>query len=401
LIGALPSNTFVPGTGQRDTFNQSDATYALFTNDTFELTDKWDVTVGLRYTVDEKNLTSVFTTSGGSCARGRAGFPALAGAVGGATAATIVGGLCLPWENEGFDALSGRQSNTEREWSGTAKTSYRWTPDVMTYLSYARGYKAGGFNFDRPNTAFAVGATGFTIAYRNTTAFAAETVDAFEIGAKTQMFNRAVTLNVAAFHQRYENFQLNTFLGTRFIVESIPEVTSVGVDIDFLWRTPLTGLTIQGGAAYAKTEYGNFAAADLVDPTAFAGLYRLPGSTLSFAPEWSGTVSATYEANLGNSLIGRANVSAKYMGDYNTGSDLSPQKAQDSYTLVNARVGVGAEGGRWMLEAWALNLSDEEYLQVAFNSPLQGLESDPAAIRTYSGFLAPPRTYGLTLRLSY
>ncbi len=401
LVGLLPSNTFMPGTGQRDSYAQKDRTIALFTNDTFDLTDNWDVTVGLRYTVDEKDLTSVFTTNGSSCTRGRAAFPTLAGAVGAAQAATIVGGLCLPWENDGFDALSGRQSNTEREWSGTAKTSYRWTPDIMTYVSYARGYKAGGFNFDRPNTAFSVGATGFNIAYRNSTAFAAETVDAFEIGAKTQFFDRAVTLNVAAFHQRYENFQLNTFLGTRFIVESIPEVTSDGVDIDFVWRPPVTGLVIQGGVAYADTRYGNFVASDLVDPSAFAGLFRLPGSTLSFAPEWSGTLAATYETPLGAGLIGRANVSAKYMGDYNTGSDLAPQKAQSSYTLVNARVGVGAEGGRWMLEAWAQNLTDEEYLQVAFNSPLQGLETDPAAIRTYSGFLAPPRTYGLTLRLSY
>lgn len=401
LIGALPSNTYVPGTGQRDTFDQKDTTFALFTNNTFDLTENWDVTVGLRYTVDQKDLTSVFTTSGGSCARGRAGFPALAGAVGAAQAATIVGGMCLPWENEGFDALSGKQSNTEREWSGTAKTSYRWTPDVMTYLSYARGYKAGGFNFDRPNTGFAVGATGFTVSYRNTTAFLPETVDAFELGLKTQFFDRAVTLNVAAFHQRYENFQLNTFLGTRFIVESIPEVTSTGVDIDFVWRPPVTGLVFQGGIAYADTRYENFVAADLVDPTAFAGLFRLPGSQLSFAPEWSGTVAATYETPIGGGLIARGNVSAKYMGDYNTGSDLAPQKAQDSYTLVNARVGIGAEGGRWMLEAWAQNLTDEEYLQVAFNSPLQGLETDPAAIRTYSGFLAPPRTYGLTLRLSY
>ena len=401
LIGAVPANTFVPGTGQRDTFDQKNTTFAVFTNDTFAITDAWDVTGGLRYTVDEKDLRSVFTTTGGSCNRGRAAFPLLAGAVGPASAASVVGGLCLPWENEGFDALSGTQSRTEKEWSGTIKTSYRWTTDVMTYASYARGYKAGGFNFDRPNTLFSVGAGGFTIAYRNSTAFAPETVDSYELGAKTSWFDKSLLVNIAVFHQKYEDFQLNTFLGTRFIVESIPEVTSEGVDIDFLWRPPVEGLSFQGGLTYADTRYETFTAAQLVDPTAFAGLSRLPGSRLSFAPEWSGSLAATYERSLGGSLVGRGNISAKYMSDYNTGSDLAPQKAQDGFTMVNARIGVGAQSGRWMLEGWAMNLTDEEYIQVGFNSPLQGLETDPANIRTYSAFLGAPRTYGLTLRLSY
>ena len=401
LIGAVPANTFVPGAGQRDTFKQTDTTYALFTNDTYALTSAWDVTLGLRYTVDDKTLNSIFTTTGGSCNRGRAAFPLLAGAVGPAAAASVVGGLCLPWENEGFDARSGSQSRTEREWSGTVKTSYRWTPDVMTYGSYARGYKAGGFNFDRPNTQFSVGAAGFAITYRNTTAFAPETVDAFELGAKTSWLGKSLLINAALFHQRYENFQLNTFLGTRFIVESIPAVTSDGVDMDFLWKPPVAGLRLQGGVTYANTRYESFTAAQLVDPTAFAGLARLPGAHLSFAPEWSASLAATYEHPIGDALVGRANVSAKYLSDYNTGSDLAPQKAQAAYTVVNARVGVGALNGRWMLEGWALNLTDKDYIQVAFNSPLQGLETDPEAIRTYVGFLGAPRTYGMTLRLSY
>jgi iron complex outermembrane recepter protein len=400
LVGILPSNTFIPGTGQRDTFDQQNTTWALFTNNTFDLTERWDVTVGLRYTYDEKELRSQFTTTGGSCNQGRAAFPALAGVVGAAQAATIVGGLCLPWENQGFDALSGAQNRDEQEWSGTIKTSFDWTDDIMTYASYARGYKAGGFNFDRPNTTFSVGATGFNIAYAPSTSFRPETVDAFELGAKTSWFDNTLVINAAYFNQKYEDFQLNTFLGTRFIVESIPELTSEGVDMDFLWRG-VEGLTVQGGVTYANTEYATFTAAQLVDPSAFAGLNRLPGSRASFAPEWSSSISATYEHSISDALLARGNISVKYMSDFNTGSDLAPQKAQSAFTVVNARVGVGSQDKRWMLEAWALNLTDEEYIQVGFNSPLQGLETDPAAIRTYSAFLGAPRTYGLTLRLNY
>ena len=114
---------------------------------------------------------------------------------------------------------------------------------------------------------------------------------------------------------------------------------------------------------------------------------------MSFAPEWSGNVSATYEWDFGSSLVGRFNVGAKYMSDYNTGSDLDPQKAQDAYTLVNARVGVGAKSGRWMLEFWGQNLTDETYKQVGIDAPIQ--------TGSWNAFLGAPRTYGMTLRLRY
>ena len=402
LIGALPTNTFVPGTGQRDSFTQNDRTWALFTNDTYSLTSAWDVTVGVRYTSDRKRLNSVFTTTGSSCSRGLAAYPTLAGAVGGAAAASIVGGLCLPWENDAFDATSGLQTRTEHQWSGTAKTSYRWSKAIMTYASYARGNKAGGFNFDRAGTTLTFTPTAATLAISPSTAFAPETVDSFELGAKTQWFSNTLLLNATLFHQTFHDFQLNTFLGTNFIVESIPEVRSRGVDMDFRWRTPLDYFLIQGGMTYAQTEYGAFAAADLQVPSRFSGLARLPGSRLSFAPLWSGSLSGTFERPItGSGLSVRASLSAKYSSSYNTGSDLAPQKNQPAFTLVNARLGLGAESGAWTIEAWAQNLFNVEYQQVAYNGPLQGTESDAPNIRTYDAFRGQPRTFGATLRVKY
>ncbi len=402
LIGALPGNTFVPGSGQRDSFNQTDTNWAIFTNDTLNLTSAWDVTLGLRYTSDKKALTSVFATTSGSCNTALAAYPTLVGAVGAPKARAIVGGLCLPWETQAYDGLSGKQSSDEKQWSGTIKTSYRLSPDVMTYASYARGYKAGGFNFDRPSANLTFTPSTATLTISPTTRFRPETVDAFELGAKTQSFNGRVTLNVALFDQTYHDFQLNTFLGTSFIVESIPTVTSRGVDADLAWRTPVEGLNLMGGVTYAQTRYGAFTAADLTDPTHFAGLSRLPGAAVSFAPLWSGSITGSYERPLaGGSLVGRASLSAKYNSNYNTGSDLAPQKSQTAYTLVNARISIGGSSKRWTAEAWAMNLTDVTYMQTAFNGPLQGSEADPANIRTYDAFLGQPRTFGLTLRVSY
>lgn len=399
LVGALPTNTFLPGTGQNDSFRQDNTSWALFTNNTFDITENWDITAGLRYSSDSKTLDSIYRTSGGSCGRGRLAFPTLAGVVGAQQAGLITTGLCLPWENEALDAYSGRQTRKDTEWTGTLKTSYRWSPDVMTYASYSRGFKPGGFNFDRPNTQIAFGATGAALVVNPSTAFAAETVNAYEIGAKTEWFDRRLALNLTAFHQTYDNFQLNTFVGTQFIVDSLPEVTSKGVEADFLMRSFIPGLTLQGGVTYAITDVGNFVAADLTNPSNFAGLSRLPGSRLSFAPLWSGNIAATYMRDLGGGLMGSANISAKATTGYNTGSDLAPQKYQDGFTVVNARIGLSKNG--WGIELWGANLFDTDYQQVAINSPLQGTESDPVAIRTYNAFLAPPRTYGVTLRASF
>ena len=71
-------------------------------------------------------------------------------------------------------------------------------------------------------------------------------------------------------------------------------------------------------------------------------------------------------------------------------SDLDPQKLQDADTAGNARIGLGSRDRSWMLELWAQNLTDEEYIQVGFDAPLQ--------TGSWNAFLAAPRTYGLTLR---
>ena len=62
----------------------------------------------------------------------------------------------------------------------------------------------------------------------------------------------------------------------------------------------------------------------------------------------------------------------KYMTEYNTGSDLLPFKMQEGFGTVNGRISLGSEDERWTLEAWAQNLTDEEYVQVAYNGFLQG-----------------------------
>jgi len=318
----------------------------------------------------------------------------------------VIANLCLPWANPLFNGRGTNQKRSDKEWSGTIKASYRFSPEVFSYASYARGYKGGGFNLDRTQSSNGLPSGAPGVVPILDTSFPAEFVDSYEVGLKNTLFNRTVLFNVTGFYQKFTDFQLNTFLGTSFAVRSVPEVTSKGVDLDFLWFTPVHGLSIQSGLSYAKTTYGDQKVPN--DPT--NALALLPGSQMSLAPKWSGSASLTYERPVGDSLKARFNLGAKYSSDYNTGSDLFPPKVQKDYTVVNARIGLGSQDDRWTIELWGQNLFDEEYEQVAFNGFLQGSSGLSATNATYvpandtityDAFLGAPRTYGLTLRAKY
>jgi outer membrane receptor protein involved in Fe transport len=426
----LPYGTLFGDLSAQDNYRQNAKSVALFTNNTFHATDAFDVTLGLRYTIEDKKLDSQFSnpTGGAACASffdpaygGQAGavgriataltargvpFASLPAATQQTIISNIIGFTCLPWANPAHNAAGRdtRQEREEKEWSGTLKAAYRWNPHVMTYASAARGYKAGGFNLDRVQSSNGLSSGGTGIVPVRDTSFPGEFVDSFELGAKTTWAGGNLLLNATLFHQTYENFQLNSFLGTSFVVRSIPEVVSQGIDTDVLWQ-PFDGLMLQAGLTYADTQYGDErpTADFLPTPASSPGaLYKLPGSQVSFAPLWSGSASVAYEWKLGNDLVARFHVGGKYMSEYNTGSDLDPEKMQDAFTVYNARIGFGRADKRWMVELWGLNVTDEDYAQVGFDAPLQNINAVPGnPLNSYNAFLGAPATYGVTFRVNY
>ena len=397
---------FTLGQGFRDQYDQSSSSLAVFTNNTWSLTEQFDITLGLRYTLDDKSLDGRQTNlngNGGACTAAL-GNAAAIGAVLGASTSSLLGRFCLPWSNSAYNNRIVVETFDDGELSGTIKAAYRLNPSILTYASYARGYKSFGYNLDRVQTGITPNASLF---------FPSEVVDSYELGVKMTLADRTLLLNATYFDQTFENFQLNTFLGTAFVVESIPELTSRGVDADMVWFTPVEGLSFQGGVTYTDAQYGVFTAADLSSPGNFAQLSLLPGARASFAPEWSATGSVNFDRNIGNGMRAGFSLSAKYMDDYNTGSDLLPYKLQEAFTTMNGRIILGTEDERWTAEFWVQNLTDEEYVQVAYNAPLQGNAFastiqpngtfyNPAAdTQTYDAFLGQPRTWGATLRFKY
>ena len=420
VLGLAPPSAaapvFSPGKAYEDHYSQKSESVAVFTNNTWRVSEAFDINLGLRYTYDSKRLFGLqdnLGTNGAACGGALANnlaptLPAspIPGTANVRTPAAALGLLCLPWSNPLYDGRRIQEKFSDTDLSGTIKASYRFNPSIMVYGSYARGYKGAGYNMDRVQTGVTPDASLF---------FAAETVDSYEAGIKTTLFDRTMLLNVTYFDQKFENFQLNTFLGTAFVVESIPELTSRGVDADMVWFTPVEGLSFQGGVTYTDAKYGQFGAGDLSSPGRFPQLSLLPGARASFAPEWSLTGALAFDRELGGGLRGGFNLSAKYSTEYNTGSDLLPYKNQDAFTVVNGRVSIGSADERWTLEVWGQNLLEEEYTQVGFAAPLQGTAfantATPQAdgtyyniatdTATYNAYLGAPRTWGVTLKVRY
>lgn len=369
----------VPGTGSRDVYKQTGDTFALFTNNSLKIADALELTVGLRYTIDRKKAVADYdaTDGGALCDAGQA-----------TGSAAIIGALCNPFFNSNFIGLTNSQKRTEKALSGTAKLAYRFSPELMTYASYSRGYKSGGFNLDRVAFPYAAGNANSLQPVLNTR-FPGEFVDSFELGFKSTLADRRVFLNAAAFYQDFTDYQLNAFNGFFFSVFPVPEVTSKGIDADILWR-PSRSFTLQGGVTYADTRYSekNRALLSLTPSTA-----RLPGERLNLAPLWSASLSATHELPLGGGLVLRSNANMRYSSSYNAGTDLNPLKLQKSYAVINARIGIGDEDKSWGVELWANNLTDKLYMQNAFDAPFQS--------GSINAFLGAPRTYGVTLRAGF
>ncbi|WP_435203279.1 TonB-dependent receptor [Qipengyuania sp. 902] len=402
-----------------DVYNQTSENFAVFTHNIFHITDRLDLTLGLRYTNETKDFDASFGNDNVICPQNRALLSGLLATPLAGLAGGLISLSCQGNSTSELDGVTLSDTRDEDELTGTAILSYKPTDDLLVYGSYSKGYKAGGFNLDRSALAVPV---AFNVDTLDPTAlqFDAETVDAYEVGLKYAA--RKWGFSLAAFRQEFSNFQLNTFNGSVFLVQNVngcdndlgggdrdgdpatgacatdnvaPGVIAQGVEFETS-LSPIRDLTMTMGITYSDTSYeDNLVGTDDGAPLDPA-LRLLPGDNLSNAPEVTATASLSWTPPIGNSgLSGLFFINARTTGDYNTGSDLLYGKEQDSYTLVNGRIGITGPDRAWGVEVWANNLFDVDYTQVAFNTPFV------APQQTYSAFLAEPRTYGITVRAGF
>jgi outer membrane receptor protein involved in Fe transport len=423
-----------------DTYRQNGKNWALFTHNIFHITDTIDFTFGIRYTNDKKKFNASFTNDNTRCTTIQGLLlDDLANPATNATARALAGALvglgCQGNSTAELNGVSINDKRSEDEFTGTAILSWKPVDDLLTYASYSRGYKAGGFNLDRSalkSPILPFGGQAGAQALVGNLQFDPEKVDSYEIGAKYS--SGGFNLGVSLFRSDFSSFQLNTFNGTVFLVQNINgcETDLNGADRDASAATgacpsgdvswgvraegfelessfaPADDLRLAAGVTYSKTKYrANLVGTNAGGPLDPA-LRFLPGDNLSNAPELVGTASMTWTPAIGSGgLTGLVYIDGRATSGYNTGSDLFPQKEQESFTVFNARLGVRGPDEKWSVELWAQNILNADYAQVAFNSPFQAGTSSapftdangfPGGRQIFSQFLAEPRTYGLTLR---
>jgi iron complex outermembrane receptor protein len=435
LIPAIDRLSTINDVGSvRDIYNQQSDNWALFTHNIINITDTLSLTLGARYTHEKKTLNAFFNNNNTVCPTQQAALgpllanPALAALAGGIITLSCTGNSSAQLNNVVLN-----DHFSEGEWTGTAVLSWKPTPRLLTYGSYSKGYKAGGYNLDRSALGGANGVFGpRSAADASGLRFEPEKVDAFEVGLKYS--RKGFNINAAAFLERFKTFQLNTFNGSIFIVQNIASckaslsgadrdnslatgactagtnagVESRGVEIEAA-AYPAKDFAVTAGYTWAHTRYRDNLVGSSGGASLTPALFLLPGSQVSNAPENVVTASMAYTPPIGDSgLSALFYIDTRASSKFNTGSDLFPEKEQKAFVVVNARIGIRGSQERWSLELWAQNLLNEKYEQVAFNTPFQGAGSiaqtkafGVTGNQLFSAFLAEPRTYGITGRVKF
>jgi iron complex outermembrane receptor protein len=414
-LGANPLTVFTgrdpAGTTNTNRFQQDAKSYAIFTHNSFEITDGLELTLGARYSWEEK--------SGGfsQTAVNNQICPATLGALGAIPAAlrpSFIGLGCF-----GFTAPANlpqaatlplvrtfQSDFDDEELIYTVKLGYEFSPAVNTYASFTHGYKAGGINLD---TTAAVGGAD--------PRFLSEEVDAYEIGLKAKMLDDAVTLNVAAFYEEFTNFQVLEFTGTAFTTFNVPVAETKGVEIEGLIR-PNNELTLNIGATILDASYPEDC--DVGQETVVT-VASLCGNPLTNAPKVVALLGGMWEKPLNDSMEFFVAGQVRMEGDQRTSTqaivpptvaagstaaqvqaavDAAPliiADVQDGKAFVNLRAGLRFGDGAYAIEGWVNNLTDEVVRGVTFNTTLRG----SGAANSRSAFTLPPRQYGVTLRAKF
>lgn len=319
---------------------QDTETRAVFGQVGWDFTDTLGLTVGGRYSVDDKDADVV-----NYCARFKTDIPSGAQACFG-------------------PAYHLRDDRSDKKF--TPAVTLEWSPtiDHMLYARYSRGYKSGGFDLQS--------LTGDP----DTFAFNPEEVDSYELGSKSTLMDGAMTLNLAIFRNEYKDLQVSTFDGfVGFNVGNAAEAISQGVDLDLNWALSEEWRTTVG-VSYLDAYYDSFPGAQCSYPQLAATppgqtcVNDLSGKDLQYAPPWSAHWNLTWEHALGDDVVLKVSGDLNYTDAYYVANDLDPQLRQDSFTKFDLRIALAPWDQRWEIALLGKNLTDEETFNFGNDVPL-------------------------------
>lgn len=374
--------------------NRSELTsYDLFADATYAFTDRFEVSAGLRYTRDDK------TTGFASSVQSRSTLGALlalqAGAIPAAQVPTFLGALANPVylalpatafplfglisqptaDNGDFAYLDSEDDGVT--WRLTAR--YALTDDTNVYANYARGRRPEVISASAPSAP--LGAPRFA-------PVEAETVDSYEIGAKSSLLDGRLRVDGAVFLYNYENFQTTVQQGTTFIVTNAGEAKSYGFETQANFAvTP--DFDLFATYAYNHSRFEN-------------GIYD--GNQFRLSPDNAASIGASWRLPVaGGAVVVQPTYtwqSKVFFSDdndipalqsRNIVRDLIQDEYQDAYGLLNLRVRYTPDSGTWGVEAFGENVLDEDYIKDAGNT------GDGLGMPTF--IAGRPASYGVVFKL--
>ncbi|MBR9909085.1 MAG: TonB-dependent receptor [Gammaproteobacteria bacterium] len=376
-------------------FKQQTDLWSMFAQVTWNISDATRLTFGGRYTDESKQASRRQFHVDSS------GVVQPAGTV--TDELNVIYGL---FRLEPYDKVSGQRSETA--FTPLVTLQHHLNDDVMLYATYTTGFKSGGFDVRsnaHPDPAVVNALRAFTTNLVGVFEFEEEEAESIELGGKFTLAGGAAELNAAIFRTEYTDLQTSQFDGAiGFNVTNAGAATSQGLELDGRWRLT-QGLTLSGSFAYLDFEYDKFPNAECFfgqapnSPMA-PFLCDVSGQRREYTPEYQASLSAEYIHPVGADLELTTAFDLIYSDDYFASATLDPNLVQESFTKVNARIGIGANDGKWDLALVGKNLTDEEVVSFGNTTPLATtLTQGNGAV--YYAFYDRPRSIALQARLRF
>ncbi len=327
--------------------------YALFANVTWDMTDDLSLVLGGRYSYEERSGDTDY------------------------------------WTAPGAPVLTYADSKDFNNFSPSVRLEWRASEDVLVYGGYSQGFKSGIF------------LTG-----QRSPVLEPETIDAYEIGLKGMFFDRQLQFNTAAFYYDYTDLQQGRSVpagtsGFTLVYENAAAAEVTGAEMELAWLLS-DSIRIDASATYLDATFGDYVSTDpfrtvyqqlgLIPPGVDLS-EQLAGNQMVQAPEWAGSIGITADFGVpGTDWQGSGSIAAAYKDRVYFTQFNHEALSQEAVTTVNANVLLSSANGQWTANLWAKNLTDEEVYMGTFiiNSS-----------RINAGFLAPPRTYGVTVGYNF
>ena len=327
-------------------FFNTDVTFdnaAVFGQVDWHTSDTLTLTAGLRFTYDELDFDFDRPTA-------PIAFPAV-----------------LPFTSSGGDDDTDLSGKLAAQWTLGENTS--------AYVSYTRGYKSQAFDIV------------FGLTPERVRPIDPETSNSFEVGLRSELFERRLRLGVTVFHTIYDDFQGQSFDADQgaFLLTSAGSVITQGVEFDFTAK-PTANLLINGSIAYTDAFYDEFdngpcftgqtmAQGCSADPVPGAVRFQdLEDEDVPNSPDLKLTLQARYDIPLDGPVNLFVSGAFRWQDDAVSAVNQRPSLDIDSYSVLDLTLGVESADGNWDLSVWAKNVLDDDYTNVLLESVFDGID---------------------------